>query len=404
MAYYVSDVLPHKKRRKVVTSSFSLPDAVAISCFALVSRFDHAALSLVSKSFRSMLVSDDLYQTRSSMGYTEKFLYVCLCEPPNLTPRWFIIRPSLDSATGKEVNLARPIPSFPCQPRKGSSVLALDWGIYVIGGWVNGMPTSGVLLLDCRSHKWRHVTSMRVARVFAEACVVDGKIQVLGGCEDKNDLGEVFDPKTQSWTDVKVLKVEEKKVYVVDSWNRSFYHLQRQSIQGSKPRNSVYSKDWCVVDKLIYSCGVDGGIYWCEPNDLDQCEAVGRYWRKVNGLQNLYKMLRDSRAVHFGCKMVKMWESYKMMYNINKNLEELLPENKLTNLGQNVLVFGEWLGGVFGQERLEILCVEICLERLSGNEILGRTVWLERILVIDLCTVDPLLYNSKILYHTHVDV
>ncbi|EOA31916.1 hypothetical protein CARUB_v10015155mg, partial [Capsella rubella] len=326
MAYYVSDVLPHKKRRKVVTSSFSLPDAVAISCFALVSRFDHAALSLVSKSFRSMLVSDDLYQTRSSMGYTEKFLY------------------------------------------------------------------------------WRHVTSMRVARVFAEACVVDGKIQVLGGCEDKNDLGEVFDPKTQSWTDVKVLKVEEKKVYVVDSWNRSFYHLQRQSIQGSKPRNSVYSKDWCVVDKLIYSCGVDGGIYWCEPNDLDQCEAVGRYWRKVNGLQNLYKMLRDSRAVHFGCKMVKMWESYKMMYNINKNLEELLPENKLTNLGQNVLVFGEWLGGVFGQERLEILCVEICLERLSGNEILGRTVWLERILVIDLCTVDPLLYNSKILYHTHVDV
>lgn len=130
------------------------------------------------------------------MGYAEKFLYVCLCMPTDQTPRWFILRPTLDTATGKNVNLAHPIPSFPCQPRTGSSVVALDWGIYVIGGWFNGKRTSGVLLFDCRSHKWHQVTSMRVARVSAEARVVDGKIYVLGGCKEKNyyDWGEVFEP------------------------------------------------------------------------------------------------------------------------------------------------------------------------------------------------------------------
>lgn len=425
----------------------SLPDAVAISCLARVSRLDHAALSLVSKSCRSLVVSSELYQTRSLMGYVEKYGYVCLRMTPDSTPRWFILRPTLDDGTGKTVNRAHMIPSLPSQPPEGSAVVVLDWGIYVIGGWVNSKRTSSVLLLDCRSHKWHHVTSMRVARVSPAVHVVDGKIYVLGGCKEKNssDWGEVFDTKTQTWATLQISKpmleddpnrrpimslihdnvVIEDKVNVVDSWNRSLYYLPSQSKWGrenqdSKPTNSgllcvlhtwecfypdlepMNVRDWCVIDKLIYCCGNNGEIYWCEPEELDQCEEVGINWKEVLNLQLLQGNLCDSRVVHFGGKMVEVWESYKIIYNIKKELKELLPGTKLTNFGQNIVVF--WDRRVFGDESLEVWCGEISLKRKSEGEIWGMTEWLKKIIVVDPLTVDPLLYSSKVLYSIFVDV
>lgn len=191
----------------------------------------------------------------------------------------------------------------------------------------------------------------------------------------------------------------EEKVYVVNSWNRSFYYLQSQYKlnQDLKPMNIRYSCDWCVIDKLIYSCDKDGGIYWYEAEDLDPCEAVGIYWKKVLGLLTLETRLRFARVVHFGGKMVKV-------YNINKDLEELLPKNKLTNLGQNILVFWEWIRDCHSHKSLEIWCEEISLLKMGGHEVWGNNEWRHCILAVDLLMVDPLLYNSKVLYSIPVDV
>ncbi|KAG7632445.1 Kelch repeat type 1, partial [Arabidopsis suecica] len=259
---------------------------------------------------------------------------------------------------------------------------------------------------------WHHVTSMRVARVSPEVSVVDGKINVWGGCKYKHyyDWGEVFDPKTQTWADMSIPKpVREEKIYVVDSWDvGSYYYLPSKSIWEKGNQDSKRSKDWCLIDKLIYSCGNDGGIYWCEAGELDWCDAVGIDWREVFGLEFLSKELRESRVVYFGGKMVKVWESYKIMYNISLNLEELLPETQLTNLtelGHNVLVFWEKLECCCdGFKILEIWCAEISLERWEGGEILGRCDWCHPILAINLLTVDPLFYHSMVLYSIPVDV
>ncbi|KAG7578570.1 hypothetical protein ISN45_Aa03g027520 [Arabidopsis thaliana x Arabidopsis arenosa] len=106
------EVATHSKRRKKEASPssssgflHSLLEAVAISCLARVSRLDHAALSLVSKTCLLMVLSSELYQTRSLTAYAEKFLYVCFCMPTDETPRWFILRPTKDAASGNDVNL-----------------------------------------------------------------------------------------------------------------------------------------------------------------------------------------------------------------------------------------------------------------------------------------------------------
>lgn len=59
----------------------SLPDDLAVSCLALVSRSDHAALFLVSKRIGTLVASPELYKARSLLGRTEEFLYVCLNQP-----------------------------------------------------------------------------------------------------------------------------------------------------------------------------------------------------------------------------------------------------------------------------------------------------------------------------------
>ncbi|CAA7023932.1 unnamed protein product [Microthlaspi erraticum] len=75
-----------------------LPDDLLLSCFPQVSSLYYPTLSLVSKRFRSLLASPELYKIRSVLGHTESCLYVysrfyagpnflwfTLCRRPNRT-------------------------------------------------------------------------------------------------------------------------------------------------------------------------------------------------------------------------------------------------------------------------------------------------------------------------------
>ncbi|XP_024016415.1 putative F-box/kelch-repeat protein At3g24610 isoform X2 [Eutrema salsugineum] len=396
---------PHKKRKTCLSPSALslLPDEIFLSCMSRVSRSDQAALSLVSRSYRSLVASPELYKMRSLYGCTENCVYVCLVSPPDPNPRWFILL--------RENRLLSPIPnpSFPPQAPEGSSVVALDWGIYVIGGLRNGKPTSEVWLLDCRTHTWRQVPSMGVGRVTAAAGVVGGKIYVFGGCwnPDSSNWAEVYDPKTQTWEALPPMPdrktrcqlihdsvvVKEERVYAVDHMETTLYYSPSEKKWGRGNHSELhgYKRDWCVINNIIYSCDRFGELRWCEQAQLEcsEPEGEGMYWRKVQGLGSLKDSLSSSRLVHFDGRFDGAWESLKIGLGVNTKLIDVLPGARLIKSGPNLVLFWDVIEG----DHLEIWCAVISLERRQGPEIWGNIDWSH-----PLKTVEPFSHHHKIMH------
>ncbi|KAL0739383.1 hypothetical protein Bca4012_015593 [Brassica carinata] len=360
---------PSKKKKKEAAyprsdGLSSLPDPVALSCLARVSKLDHPALSMVSKRYHSLMVSSELYDVRSAMGRTENLLYVCLRTPPDPTPRWFV-----HTSTTRLVQ----IPLYPYMPWQESCVVLLNHGIYVIGGIVNGKPSSSVFLLDCRAHKWSQVPSMRAARASAITGIVNGKIYVVGGCGHKysSEWAEVFDPKMQTWETLSVPEdvfltfgltrhcmVMDDKIYAVNQFSETTYYSPGEDKweQGSPDRAGGVKRGWCVVGKLLYSCHVSGTILWSEPKEMEKSNSGrGITWKEVKGLESLQNQLSSSRMVHhvFG------YDSCTLGFS--NEFEDLLPGFKLCSSGRNIVLYWDVL--VEGLETLEIWCAEVSLER-----------------------------------------
>ncbi|KFK30301.1 hypothetical protein AALP_AA7G244000 [Arabis alpina] len=319
MSNYASEVPPENKKRKVTNESSpswsSLPDAVALSCVAHVPRSDYATISLVSKSHRSLVASPELCRARTLIGCTEQSFYVCLRSGRDPTPRWFIL-------TGNRS--LKPITSNPYQPPESSSFVVVDWGIYVIGGLINGKPTSDVLFLDCYSNTWRRVPSMKMPRASASASFVDRKIYVFGGCgedADSSNWAEVFDPKMK---------------------DPNLGGTTRDSMPGNR-------NEWCAIGKLLYCLGTRGKILWCEPDELD--------WKEVKGLEKLQTHVPPLGSFFHSKLLFKGAEISKLCSNSEGNIvifwNTLLGDPKYSRLGST----------------------EISLERREGGEIWGKIEW-----------------------------
>ncbi|XP_010431680.1 PREDICTED: F-box/kelch-repeat protein SKIP6-like [Camelina sativa] len=372
---------PQSKRRKMTTSWSSLPDAVAVSCMARVSRLDHANLSLVSKRHRSLVLSHELCSARSLIGCTEASFYVCLRISPDPNPRWFILL--------TRTRRLAPIPSNPYQAPESSSFVVVDWGLYVIGGLIKGKPTSDVWFLDCFSKTWDRVPSLKVARASPAASLLNGKIYVFGGCEEfGSNWAEVFNLKTQTWNTLTIREIPhgihqsvviEQKVYAVDEEEQSLYFLPSEGTwrkgkkQDSKPGNR---NDWCAIGNLLYCRGTRGRILWCEPDELD--------WKEVKGLEEFQLSLSGSilLCLHSVPTEVK--------YDISR---------LCSNSAGNIVIF--WNAHLGVPESLELWSAEISMERRQGDEVWGKVVRSGAVYKLE-----PLShsYSVKVLYSASVNV
>ncbi|EOA16787.1 hypothetical protein CARUB_v10005008mg [Capsella rubella] len=372
---------PVKKRKTKTTTSpllplslqstqlSSLPDDLLISIFARVSRLEYPILSLVSKSFRALLASPELYETRSFLGRTESCLYVCLGFPSRSNPRWFTLcrkpNPTLTNNMKKKnkkstghAMAAVSIPNSP--PAHWSSIVAVGSDIYNIGGSTSEEYSSSISVLDCRSHTWHEGPSMLAERNFPAANVIGGKIYVAGGCKESNSSNwmEAFDLKTRTWEpllnpfadrcETRVCKsaVIEKAICLFGDKGVAYNpKLDRWEAIGAV---NYLDFGWvwytyCVIDSVLYSYSESDGIKLYD-------SKIGR-WVKLKGLEGLPKFAGYGcvRLADYGGKMAVLWDKY-------------LPSS--------------------GYKNKVIWCAVITLGRRFNEEIFGKVEWLDAVLTV----------------------
>ncbi|ESQ38272.1 hypothetical protein EUTSA_v10029356mg [Eutrema salsugineum] len=339
------------------TSLSSLPYELLLNCIARISRLYYPTLSLVSKSFRSIVASPELYRTRSRLDRTENCLYLCLRYPVNQQD-WFTLCRKPDRTVTNESSGYQfiPIPS-PCLPVvRSSSIVAVDSKIYITGGYEHS--SSSVSVLDCRFNTWQEAPSMRVKRSGdSTASLVDGKIYVAGGCEEdvsSSNWVEVFDPKTQTWENVWTPETDIRndvalrsmglggKLYVVTSGGEFVAYDPKEARWNWKP----IATDMSMAATIFFSYGVIGNVLFKLWNKgvFRWYDCKTSLWKILKGIEGLpdLNVRKFCGIVDFGGKMAVLWDD-----------------------------------DCFEDTVKTVWCAVIALERRNGDEIWGKVEWMD---------------------------
>uniref|UniRef100_M4D2G0 F-box domain-containing protein n=1 Tax=Brassica campestris TaxID=3711 RepID=M4D2G0_BRACM len=199
-------VEPRWKKRKPNPSppSFSsLPDVIILNCLARISMSYYPILSLVSKTFRSLILSRNLNHARSYHKTQEKLFYICLQLPDRPLPSWFTlwIKPyqtEEENMKKKKATLVQVPSSYAL--RELLLVRTVGSDIYALRP--RYPPSPFMLVRNKERDIWRNTPNMTVSRVNPAACVLHGKIYVMGGCnanKSAKSWGKVFDTETRTW-------------------------------------------------------------------------------------------------------------------------------------------------------------------------------------------------------------
>ncbi|ESQ38267.1 hypothetical protein EUTSA_v10029372mg [Eutrema salsugineum] len=357
--------LEKKKRKMTTTPNPSLlPDDLLLCIFARISRLYYPTLSLVSKSFRSLLSSPELYETRSLLRRPEICLYVCLQFPSESNPRWFTLCPKPNQTLSNTTSEKKS-----SEKKSSGYVLA---NIPLLQSPLSFCPSSRVSILDCRYHTWHDGPSLQRKRMLPSASVVDGKIYVGGYKDEDSDTSdsiEVLDPSSQVWD----LVPNDYSGWNWDLVRNARLGMDRDCspssacidgkfhlLLGSKgltydPKKGKWSllqrelsKSWfwsspqCTIEDVLY-CYDEGMVKWYN--------TKFRLWEKVKGLQRLptFAGYAHVELADYGGKMAVLWYKY-------------VPSS--------------------GYKKKMIWCAVISLERRSSQEVLGMVEWCDAVLLV----------------------
>ncbi|KAJ4905791.1 putative F-box/kelch-repeat protein [Raphanus sativus] len=307
---------PSKKPTREPTSNLPLPDELVLECLARVSRLYYPILSLVSKTFRSLTASPELYHTRYLSNRTEGCLYVCLQFPfePNL--RWFTLCRKPDTTLNKKRkkkkkktssgNVLVPVKMLNSPPVEWSDLVAVGHKLYAINREEDDVTccSSNVFFLDCRTHAWVETPRLRLAHTKTK---FDEMMYLAGSYEDPDSLNcvQVFNTETQTWQAVP----EEKRIFRDTDFKgkayKSIYSASGRSVSVMKLKDCtedlVELGTTCLIEKILYGYLSYGLFLW---------STDAKIWRKVQGLEELPRLTRY-RYVNFvecGGRMVVFWD------------------------------------------------------------------------------------------------
>ncbi|KAG0452987.1 hypothetical protein HPP92_025295 [Vanilla planifolia] len=249
LCYGVSSAEVSSKRLKVLMDYGkensrlipSLPDEISLLILARVPRVYYLGLKLVSRSWKAAICNAEIYQLRKELGTTEEWLYI-LTKVEEDKLLWH----GLDPSSRKWQRLP-PIPNFVFEkeskrglsgfrmwnttgtrfriadlirgwlgrrdtlervPFCGCAIGTVDGCLYVLGGFSRASAMRCVWRYDPIQNIWQEVSSMLTGRAFCKASLLNGKLYVVGGVSKGRggltplQSAEVYDPKTNVWTEV----------------------------------------------------------------------------------------------------------------------------------------------------------------------------------------------------------
>ncbi|CAL9231853.1 unnamed protein product [Arabidopsis halleri] len=251
--------------RKEETLTFlSLPDEIVLNCLARISRSYYPKISLVCKTFRTLLISNELTVARLHLKTHETFFHVCLQFPDKPCPSLFAlwIKPG-QTLTNQLEKKERSIGDTRLVPIPSSYCSTVPFYTISVGSEVYGLkqyndPSSMMWVRNKKNLFWRKAPNMTVARAKAIARVLNGKIYVMGGCkaDESANWGEVFDIKTQTWEPLPDPGAELRfsSISKIEVFKGKLY------IRSNEKKDSIYDpkEEWRVVkglDMLIKNLG-----------------------------------------------------------------------------------------------------------------------------------------------------
>ncbi|CDY29974.1 BnaC01g40340D [Brassica napus] len=258
-----STTMAEKKNKPTPNTSdevllLPLPYDLVLMIVARVPVLYYRTLSLVSKSFRSMVASPELYKVRSLLGLTETCLY-------NL---WLLS------------HTWRKAPRMPVELDE-LSARVLDGKIYVQGRYhQDGSWKKSFEVFDTNTQTW-DLPCCGLDWEGIACCIIDGKLHAV----TRFDGVFAFDSKKCRWE-------------LVEKYPRT-------------GGDTMFSVSYCEVDSVLYSVSGDGALRW-----YDSDMAM---WRDLKGLVGLPKL--PSPLDGFG-SFVKLtgYGGGKVMVFWNRNL------------------------------------------------------------------------------------
>ncbi|XP_019088762.1 PREDICTED: F-box/kelch-repeat protein At4g38940-like [Camelina sativa] len=336
-----------------------LPEEIVVDIISRVPRCCYPTLSQVSKRFRSLVSSPELYTRRSSLGFTEQCLYVAISKDQTSDIHWFTLcrKPNgggEKTLSGGDHRLVH-IPSLPPMPLHGSYI-GLGPNIFVMGGFCDWKITSSVSLIDCRTHTAQSLTNMPKAVAIAVTELIDRKIYIIGGSDTLSPLKSpsrsimVFDTDAETWSLNSRPDWEQGKrwfssvaiggkIYMRTCYN-SFVYEPNEDVCDKDV--ALHSKEWssaCVIDDVLYYYDV------CK-NCLRAYDPKQSSWGVVRGFEGVLPQ---------ACKWSKT-----ASYNGGRLVLFLQKTEKAE---------------IWRAEKTEIWCAEIAVERRAGGEIWGKVEW-----------------------------
>ncbi|CAG7864421.1 unnamed protein product [Brassica rapa] len=264
-------------------------------------------------------------------------MYSCLQWPGRSLPSWFTlwIKPEqtltneLDQEDTKcsGTTMLVPIPCSysPCVP---TSYIGMAGSKHydLIQYRISPVPSPLLVCDKGSAFTWREAPRMKLPRKNPVACILDGKIYVMGGCnaDEATNWAEVFDPNTQTWESlpepgprlrsslIKIIYPNEGKVYVSNSEKKRYFYDPKEMRWGVAAMTRKVER-MCIIAGVLYAYGDENCFLWFDTKNEE--------WRVVKGLKVLCRNCCASAlsVANYGGKMLVLWDKKQpnKWYNTN---------------------------------------------------------------------------------------